>query len=122
MDKGIRAYARHFFVEQNELRRRGLAAYTGPRANTVFRKTVILELIEQFGCTVAAAASHYNEALRTVRDAVPELVVGLGRDEDKKGGRKRAVAVAPAPTPCLLLSWNGVMGINHPELAPEAPF
>lgn len=124
MDKGIRGYARSYFVEQNELRRRGLAPYVGPKANTIFRKAVIFKLIEEFGCTVASACTHYNEAFKTVREANAELVSGLGRAEDKKGGRKpRVVAtVAAADVPVLLLSWNGVLAAAAaPAPAAEAP-
>ncbi len=99
MDKGIRPAARNYFVEQNELRRRGAEPYTGPKADTVFRKNVMAWLMDQFGCTLASAATHYNEALKTVREATPELVAGLGRPEDKKGGRKpklKPVAAAVA--------------------------
>jgi len=88
MDKGIRPEARTKFVELNELRRRGEAPYTGPKANTLFRKHVMCHLMEQFGISLASAATHYNEAFKTVKEATPELVSGLGRPEDKKGGRK----------------------------------
>ena len=91
MDKGIRAFARNYFVEQNELRRRG-EVYTGDKANTMFRKAVLMKLVEEFGCTIAAAATHYNEAFKLVKEATPELVAGLGRPEDKNnGGRKPKV-------------------------------
>ena len=95
MDKGIRAFANQYFVEQNEFRRKG-EKFTGPKGNTAFRKDVMCKLMEEFGCTQASAATHYNEALKLVRDAAPELVAGLGRPEDKKGGRKKKeVAAAP---------------------------
>jgi hypothetical protein len=96
MDKGIRPAALAKFLEQNELRRTGSAPYTGPKANTLFRKTVLFYIMENFGTSVASAATAYNVAFQTVRGTNPELVVGLGREEDKKGGRKRAVAVAVA--------------------------
>jgi len=88
MDKGIRPAARNKFVELNELRRRGEGEYTGPKANTIFRKHVMCYLMEEFGITLASAATHYNEAFKLVKEATPELVSGLGRPEDKKGGRK----------------------------------
>lgn len=87
MDKGIRAFARNYFVEQNELRRKG-EKFTGPKGNTEFRKEVMCKLMEEFGCSLASAATHYNEAFKLVKGATPELVSGLGRPEDKKGGRK----------------------------------
>jgi hypothetical protein len=88
MDKGIRPAARVKFVELNEQRRRGEAPYAGPKANTIFRKNVMAFLMEEFGITLASAATHYNEAFKLVKEATPELVSGLGRPEDKKGGRK----------------------------------
>ncbi len=99
MDKGIRPAARNKFVELNEQRRRGDAPYTGPKANTVFRKNVMGYLMEEFKISLASAATHYNEAFKLVKEATPELVSGLGRPEDKKGGRKpkvQAEAAAPA--------------------------
>lgn len=97
MDKGIRPAARAKFVELNELRRRGEGEYTGPKANTIFRKHVMCFLMEEFGITLASAATHYNEAFKLVKEATPELVSGLGRPEDKKGGRKPK-AKAPEAT------------------------
>jgi hypothetical protein len=91
MDKGIRPAARNKFVELNEVRRRGEAPYVGPKANTVFRKNVMCYLMDEFGITLASAATHYNEAFKLVKEATPELVSGLGRAEDKKGGRKPKV-------------------------------
>ena len=82
MDKGIRPFARNLFAEQNELRRRGL------QGNTAFRKGIIATLMEEFGISLASAASHYNEAFKFVKELNAELVDGLGRAEDKKGGRK----------------------------------
>ncbi len=97
MDKGIRPEARAKFVELNEKRRRGEAPYTGPKANTVFRKAVMSHLMENFTISLASAATHYNEAFKLVKEATPELVSGLGRTDDKKGGRKpKAKTEAPA--------------------------
>jgi hypothetical protein len=47
-----------------------------------FRKTVMDQLMEETGCTLAAAATHYNNA----KKAVP--VEGLGRAPAPKGIRK----------------------------------
>lgn len=113
MDKGIRAFARTLFVAQNELRRKGLA-FTGDKGNTAFRKHVMGTLMEQFDCTLASAATHYNDALQLVKAATPELVSGLGRPEGKNnGGRKKkvpeaapTVALDPAETAALLLEGN----------------
>lgn len=110
MDKGIRSFARTLFVEQNEQRRKGLA-FTGDKGNTAFRKHVMGTLMEQFGITLASAATHYNDAFQLVKAATPELVSGLGRPEGKNnGGRKKkapeAVLVDPAETAKLLLETN----------------
>ena len=40
------------------------------------------------GIPVTSAATHYNHSFQKCREANPELVAGLGRAEDKKGGRK----------------------------------
>ena len=90
MDKGIRPFARTKFAELNEQRRRSLLT------NTQFRKNVMCSLMEEFGCTLASAATHYNEAFKFLKELNAELVSGLGRPEDKKGGRKKKVVVAPA--------------------------
>jgi hypothetical protein len=95
MDKGIRAFARTHFAAQNALRVKG-EVYTGTKANTLFRKSVMVELMTQFGVTLASAATHYNEALIETRKKTPEAVEGLGRPADKKGGRKKKEDAAPA--------------------------
>ena len=92
MDKGIRPYCRAKFVELNEQRRRNLMT------NTQFRKTVMADVMEQFGVSVASAATHYNDAFKNIKELNAELVSGLGRPEDKKGGRKpkaKPAAVEP---------------------------
>jgi len=88
MDKGIRPYCNAKFVELNNLRNRG------ELTNTQFRKNVIADVMEQFGITLASAATHYNHAFKTVKELNSELVSGLGRPEDKKGGRKPKAKVA----------------------------
>lgn len=82
MDKGIRPYCNAKFVELNNLRNRG------ELTNTAFRKSVMADVMDQFGITLASAATHYNHAFKTVKELNSELVSGLGRAEDKKGGRK----------------------------------
>lgn len=82
MDKGIRPYCNAKFVELNNLRNRG------ELTNTQFRKNVMADVMDQFGITLASAATHYNHAFKTVKELNSELVSGLGRAEDKKGGRK----------------------------------
>lgn len=88
MDKGIRPYCNEKFVELNNLRNRG------ELTNTQFRKSVIADVMENFGITLASAATHYNHAFKTVKALNSELVSGLGRAEDKKGGRKPKAKVA----------------------------
>lgn len=61
--------------------------------NTRFRAEVIGYAMESFGVTLASAATHYNHA-KIEAAKVPEhaaLMEGLGRAEDKKGGRKPKV-------------------------------
>ena len=83
MDKGIRNFCNRKFAEllpqRNEL------------GNTAFRKAVMCSLIEEFEISIASAATHYNHSFKTVKASNPELVEGLGRAEDKKGGRKPKV-------------------------------
>ena len=89
MDKGIRPAANAKFLELLHTR-----AEVG---NTAFRKNVMFYVMEEFGITLASAATHYNHAFQAVKLATPELVEGLGRADDKKGGRKpKAVVVAEA--------------------------
>lgn len=42
MDKGIRAFARNYFAAENAKRIAG-EVYTGPKANTAFRKAVMVD-------------------------------------------------------------------------------
>lgn len=82
MDKGIRVNLNAKFVELNVLRVRG------ELSNKEFRRDVMLHGINEFNCTVASAATHYNHAFKAQKLADPKSVEGLGRAEDKKGGRK----------------------------------
>jgi len=77
---------------------------------------VIAHLEEEFNITHAAGATHYNHAFIDAKkkaetdEALAALLLGLGRPEDKKGGRKPKV-VAPAtptviPTPVNALLQN----------------
>jgi hypothetical protein len=81
-DKGIRVNVNHKFVE--------LLPQRTELGNTRFRAEVIGYAMEEFGITLASAATHYNHA-KIEAAKVPELAAqmeGLGRAEDKKGGRK----------------------------------
>jgi hypothetical protein len=65
--------------------------------NKAFRRNVMHYLVETFEITVAAAATHYNHAFQRIKESEPELVVGLGRPDDKNnGGRKKKVALPAA--------------------------
>lgn len=80
MDKGIRVNTYNKFLEMLPLR-----ATIG---NTEFRRGVMNYAMTEFGISIAAASTHYNDAFKKVKAATPELVDGLGRADDKKGGRK----------------------------------
>lgn len=92
MDKGIRVNVNNKFLELLPMRTNAAFATSPTKANTAFRKAVIAYAMEEFGITLASAATHYNHAFQEARKltdpTVKELLVGLGRDEDKKGGRK----------------------------------
>jgi len=79
MTKGIRAYTNAKFVK--------LLPQLAELGNAGFRAKVMQAVVKKFEISVASAATHYNHALKTVRAESPELVAGLGRPEDKKGGR-----------------------------------
>lgn len=91
MDKGIRINANHKFMEMLPQR--------AELGNTPFRKAVIGYVMQEFGATLASASTAYNKAFIEARKAaetnveVAALLVGLGRAEDKKGGRKAKVKV-----------------------------
>ena len=52
-----------------------------------FRRKVMESAVKKFEISVASAATHYNHAFKTTKLADPKSVEGLGRAEDKKGGR-----------------------------------
>ena len=94
MDKGIRPHVNAKFVE--------LLAQREQLGNKLFRKSVIADAMEQFGITLASAATHYNHAFKEARKTHAHLLTGLGRPEDKKGGRKpkaKPVETPAAETP-----------------------
>lgn len=80
LDKGIRCGVNRKFVELLQAR--------GEMGNKGFRKAVVEWTVENYGCTWASACTHYNTAFKLVKKAEPQLVEGLGRPDDKKGGRK----------------------------------
>ena len=80
MTKGIRAFVNDTFnTTLPKLTELG---------NIAFRAEVMNQAIMAFGISVASAATHYNHALKLAKENSPEAVKGLGRSEDKKGGRK----------------------------------
>ena len=80
MTKGIRAFVNDTFnTTLPQLTELG---------NVAFRAEVMNQAIMAFGISVASAATHYNHALKLAKENSPEAVKGLGRSEDKKGGRK----------------------------------
>jgi hypothetical protein len=85
MTKGIRDYVNEKFSE--------LLPQRAEMGNTAFRAAVMGAAVAQYGISVASAATHYNHSLKFVRSVDAELVEGLGRPEDKKGGRKPLVTV-----------------------------
>jgi hypothetical protein len=99
MDKGIRPECNRKFRELLPTRENTRAG------NTAFRKTVMAHIMTEFGITLASAATHYNHAFIDAREAaktdatLATQLVGLGRPEDKKGGRKPKAKPEAAATP-----------------------
>ena len=60
--------------------------------NTGFRKAVIGEIMETFGCTLSSASTYYNTVFKQAKLATPELVEGLGRPGGKTmaGARQKS--------------------------------
>jgi hypothetical protein len=99
----IRSFACQRFLELTPTR----AGSADRKVNTTFRKTITSELMEKFGTTLASAATHYNHAFIEARklaqqagqETLAAALVGLGRPEDKKGGRKKKVPGPAAELP-----------------------
>jgi hypothetical protein len=108
MDKGIRPAMLAEFAKQLP----NHTPFGDPKVNCAFRKSVMATIMEQFGITVASAATHYNHALIQAQTNAPELVKGLGRAPDKKGGRKKKVAP--------VVVTQELVGPVQPEAQPEA--
>lgn len=100
MDDGKRAAASAKFMELLPTRK--------DVGNTTFRANVMFFLQEEFGCSVAAAATHYNHAKHLCSQTNPELLLALtggaagdvpalGRPAEKNnGGRKKKAVVETA--------------------------
>ncbi len=109
MDKGIRPAV---IAKFNALLPQRVNTREG---NTVFRKTVMASIMEDFGITLASAATHYNHAfLEAKKDTTKAtLLLGLGRPEDKKGGRKpKPKTATPAVTTTEAASLSDVLLSN----------
>ena len=108
MDKGIRPACNAKFLELLPTRANTTAG------NTAFRKAVMFFVMEEYGATLASAATHYNHAFKKAREnpMLAVMLAGLGRPEDKKGGRKAKVkpealpATEGTPAALLLLTNN----------------
>ena len=98
MDKGIRPACNAKFLE--------LLPTRADIGNTAFRKNVMFYVMEEFGCTNPAAATHYNHAFQECKKATPELVIGLGRPEGKNNGGRKKKAVVVAEAVALLLGYT----------------
>lgn len=127
MDKGIRPAANAKFLELIPTR------VKTREGNTAFRKTVIAFIMEEFGATLASAATHYNHAFinaRALAATNAELaghLEGLGRPEDKKGGRKPKAKPEAAPatpaatednTPVTAAELLGLVNTDGDDEAP----
>jgi hypothetical protein len=53
-----------------------------------FRHAVVAWAVENYEVTWSSGCTHYNHSLQAAKVSRPELCEGLGRAEDKKGGRK----------------------------------
>ncbi len=81
MTKGIREYTNNRFAKYLP------KFHNGELDATAFRKKVMEGTVAKFGISLASAATHYNHSLKMQRLAEPSSVEGLGRPDDKKGGR-----------------------------------
>lgn len=120
MDKGIRPATIAKFRELLPTR------VNTREGNTSFRKTVMASIMEDFGISLASAATHYNHAFIDARTAsatdtaLTALLAGLGRPEDKKGGRKKKAAtpatpaVIPTPVNALLQNFIAAGAVPQP--------
>jgi hypothetical protein len=108
-DRGIRVNTFNKFMEMLPLR-----ATIG---NTEFRRGVMQYAMAEFEISLAAASTHYNDAFKKVKASNPELVLDLGRAEDKKGGRKpKAKVDASVSDNSAVQNEDGVHHITSEDL------
>lgn len=119
MDKGIRPACNAKFMELLPTR------VNTREGNVAFRKNVMGFVMEQFGATLASAATHYNHAFIDAKkvEANAELLAGLGRPEDKKGGRKPKAKPAPdaGSREAVLANMQIALGKTGGTETPPAP-
>ena len=107
MDKGIRPFVNAKFLELLPTRENTRLG------NRNFRASVITQAMEAFGIPLHSAATAYNNAFIAAREQAktnPELFTsleGLGRPEDKKGGRKKKEQPAAAPAVAPVVAEEG---------------
>lgn len=79
MTTGIRAFSNAQFLK--------FLPQLAELGNAGFRRKVMESVVKKFEISVASAATHYNHSFVQAKIADPASVAGLGRAEDKKGGR-----------------------------------
>jgi hypothetical protein len=126
MDRGIRPFCNAKFMYLLPTR------VNSREGNVKFRKDVMGAVMEAFGATLASAATHYNHSFIEARKlgandpTIAALLVGLGRPEDKKGGRKPKAKAEQAPDGAAPASpeppppaEEGATAESNPETAGE---
>lgn len=92
MAKGIRQAVNAQFLALAPSRLKGefgdISNGTLSIGNVAFRKAIMDFQISTFGSNIASASTAYDHAKKAAEKIDPALVAGLGRAEDKKGGRK----------------------------------
>lgn len=123
MDKGIRPASIAKFAE--------LLPTRAEVGNTAFRKNVMFYLMDQYGCTNPAAATHYNHAFQQAKQNNPALVgpvaggaagtvAALGRAEGKNNGGRKKKEVVPVLPEAAAADVGPRPFPKSPEEVPEA--
>lgn len=124
MDKGIRPACNAAFLAALPNR------VNSREGNTAFRKNIMAKVMDDFGATLASAATHYNHAFINAKElgktdaAIAASLEGLGRPEDKKGGRKPKAKPAPdaGSREAVLANMQIALGVTGGSTeTPEAP-